>query len=354
MSSKSLLKSLLAIPSPTYKETEKANFIDHWLGEHLPELSRTRKGNNIIAQSDMNQGTTIGFVGHIDTVPAFFEPYEDGDLLHGSGASDMQAGLSSMLWFIKENKSQLLKKYNIVFLIYDKEEGTPIHENGLYELIQNNTSLIKSIDLAIVGEPTNNAIQLGCVGSIHFTLKVMGKAAHSARPWHGKNALYEAIPIIQKIANISPKKQSIYGVDFFDVLEITESQSTPGRTTIPECWQANINYRFSPTHRLDEAMAYVKDVLNSTGVPHELDCLNAVDAGSVIEHPLLDKLTETFCIEAKQAWTDVAQLTSLGVCAFNFGPGRQDQAHHPNECVSIGDMLHYESLLYDMLLEDQK
>jgi succinyl-diaminopimelate desuccinylase len=192
---------------------------------------------------------------------------------------------------------------------------------------------------------------LGCVGSIHYALSVHGKAAHSARPWQGENALYKAWPIVDAFSKLEPKKQHVFGVDFFDVMTITESQSSPGRTTVPDTWQANINYRFSPVHSLAQAKTHVPQRLDVIGVDYKLSCLHAVDAGAVIPHPLLESLKASFQFEAKQAWTDVAQLTARGICAFNFGPGRQDQAHHPNEYVVIADMLQYEQLLKIMLLE---
>jgi succinyl-diaminopimelate desuccinylase len=350
MNSTDFLMALLAIPSPTYQEKVKCDFISNWVNEHLPMLSMERLGNNLIISSDQSALPTLAFVGHTDTVPAFFEPYKDGHLLHGSGASDMQGGLACMLTFIYNNLTTLLKKYRVMIIIYDKEEGTPLHENGLFELIQEKKAVLSDIDVAIVGEPTNNTVQLGCVGSLHYTLKVKGKAAHSARPWHGENALYKALPIIQYFSTLTPVKQQVFGVDFFDVMTITESSVTPGRTTVPDEWTANINYRFSPVHALDDAHAHVKQAVESCGVAHELTCLNAVNAGRVIDHPILTAIQSLVPIEAKQAWTDVAQLTELGICAFNFGPGRQDQAHMPNECIDTNDMNNYEIMLNRMLL----
>ena len=203
-----------------------------------------------------------------------------------------------------------------------------------------------------MGEPTDNAVQVGCVGSIHYEVNVMGKAAHSARPWHGENALYKALPLINKIASLDPKLQNIFGVDFYDVLSITESQSSPGKTTVPDIWTGNLNYRFSPTHSLDDAINYVETIVKDIDSTYQLTRLSAVNAGKVIEHPILESFKKTFKCEAKQAWTDVAQLTDLGICAFNFGPGHQAQAHRPDEYVYYDDMIKYEKQLHQGLLEE--
>ena len=40
--------------------------------------------------------------------------------------------------------------------------------------------------------------------------------------------------------------------------------------------------------------------------------LNAVPAGDVIDHPVLQSAKQLLPVEAKQAWTDVAQLTGQG------------------------------------------
>ena len=87
---------------------------------------------------------------------------------------------------------------------------------------------------------------------------------------------------------------------------------------------------------MDQAKSPVTNLFKDLSVRYDLSCLNAVDAGKVISHPFLDTIGSIVPVEAKQAWTDVAQLTSLGICAFNFGPGRQDQAISKRICYTIG------------------
>jgi succinyl-diaminopimelate desuccinylase len=347
-----LLQQLLHIPSPTYSEAQKTCFLDEWVQHHIPQSTIESLGNNRIITIGDATHPTLAFVGHTDTVPDFFPPYVDQNRLYGSGASDMQSGIACCLCFIKNNLKKLTSTYQIRIIIYDKEEGTPLHENGLYECIRAFPERIQSIDVAIVAEPTNNTLQLGCLGSIHATVRIPGKAAHSARPWHGENAVYNALPLLNNLAQRHPVKHTLFGVDFYDVLTLTTSQSAPGRTTVPDWWEGNLNYRFSPVHTLMDAQDYMTDFIKHHAPTAEVSIFSAVDAGNVIEHPLLTRAATLMPSEAKQAWTDVAQLTALGVCAFNFGPGRQDQAHHPNEYVCIDDMKNYELLLEKLILED--
>ncbi len=44
-------------------------------------------------------------------------------------------------------------------------------------------------------------------------------------------------------------------------------------------------------------------------------------------------------IRPKQAWTNVADFTSRGLDAVNFGPGHTAFAHHPQERVEIGSLV---------------
>ncbi|RAP39079.1 succinyl-diaminopimelate desuccinylase [Candidatus Marinamargulisbacteria bacterium SCGC AAA071-K20] len=336
------ITSLLAIESKTYHEKNCVDTIQKWVEEECPGASILREGNNLVISNSLEAKPHIALVGHSDTVPDFFIPRQEGENLHASGASDMKAAVGVFLWLFKEIYNSV--NYKLSVIVYDKEEQTPVTSNGLYELIKFHETTIKSIDCAIVGEPTNNTVQIGCVGSLHYSLKVLGKSCHSARPWNGENALYNAFPIISYFSELQPQKETIFGVDFYDVFQLTESQSEPGRTSVPGWWEANINYRFSPNKTESEAQKILKNhVAQFTDIKTELVLKDSVFPGDVIETDLFNSIVKLLNkpLEAKQAWTDVAQLTRLKIPAFNYGPGLQAQAHKVDEYISIPDINEY-------------
>ena len=75
-------------------------------------------------------------------------------------------------------------------------------------------------------------------------------------------------------------------------------------------------------------------------------------SGKIINSELLETCVETLAypVKAKQAWTDVAQLSELGIPCFNCGPGHQSQAHVPNEYASIELITEYQHKLTHLLL----
>lgn len=336
---------LLNIESPTFCEDQIQKHVKDVLHTYCPQIKTFEsKGSLIACDYPFKENKPhLALVGHTDVVPAFFKAYQEGDQLHGAGASDMKAAVGVFLYLFTQHP-EIRENFNLSFISYVREEGTALHDNGLYSLIESFPDYFRSIDLAIVGEPTNNTIQVGCVGSIHCDVVIKGQSAHSARPWDGENALYKAVPFIQNIQNIQREKHTIFGVDFYDVISITESASEKGRTSVPGEWKCNVNYRFAPTKNLDEAKAHLHSTLKKAGLSEaEFSITDAVYAGSVIENDIMKRIVSRLGapIEAKQAWTDVAQLSTLGIAAFNYGPGLTAQAHKPNEYINVSDIHAY-------------
>lgn len=340
-----LLQKILDVPSPTYQEQELVAFLKKYLTQQIPGISWIEKNDSLICIFSKNKEKPhVALVGHLDVVPKYFPFKKNGDLFYGAGASDMKSALACYIYLMQQYSLSKKCPFQLSFLFYAREEGTPLIENGIYQLMQHFPDYFNSLHLVIIGEPTNNTIQLGCVGSIHVYIYVYGKSCHSARAWEGKNALYEAIPVLQKIASYTPVKQTIFGVDFFEVLQITESQSEPGRTTVPGWWKANVNFRFTPLDTLESAKKKLYRILIEAGLSLEqIEWRDGVEAGAVLETELFQNVVRELNvpIQAKQAWTDVAQLTQKGIPAFNYGPGFTSQAHCENEYGSFSELEKY-------------
>jgi succinyl-diaminopimelate desuccinylase len=80
----------------------------------------------------------------------------------------------------------------------------------------------------------------------------------------------------------------------------------------------------------------------------ELEILGDAPPGAVAtDSPLVTALLEAGAtgIEPKQAWTNVADFTAIGIDAVNFGPGHPALAHRRDEHVRIDALVHaYETL----------
>ncbi len=77
--------------------------------------------------------------------------------------------------------------YDLGLLFFPREELGP-DENPLPRLFDA-APLVDEAALVICLEPTDNTLQLGCLGNINARVVFEGRAAHSARPWLGVNAI---------------------------------------------------------------------------------------------------------------------------------------------------------------------
>ncbi len=344
---------LLNIASPTGSEEKITDFVDGVLRKYYPDPQILKAGHSLICTfHNKSSNQHVIFVGHTDVVPKYFESFIKDGKLFGAGASDMKGALGVYLQLLQDLGPKAFQKYDVSFVFYDKEEQTPMQENGLFALIQKFPDFFKTVDLAIVGEPTDSEIHLGCLGSLHIEFRIQGVACHSARPWNGENAVYKALPVLQKISTFPGRTHKIFGVDFQDVLQITELSAEAGRTSLPGWLKGNVNFRFAPVRSEAEARVFAETFLQGCGLrPEDCHFLDSAPAGQVVESDLLRSVVTALGkpVKAKQAWTDVAQLSALGIPAFNFGPGLTSQAHKDDEYVLVADLYDYYETLRKFL-----
>jgi succinyl-diaminopimelate desuccinylase len=316
---------LCEIRSPIGQEAEIAAYVAR-------ETGGQRIGNGVVCGEVRGSRPAVLLAGHLDTVPlqeGDFPPRRESGRVHGRGASDMKGALAVMIELWQRLDLRALP-VDLALLFYDREEG-PIAGNGLLPILAARPDL-KAASLALCLEPTDLTLQLGCCGSLHATLAFEGRSAHSARPWQGENAIHKAGSLLSHLAARPPREVRLGELLFREVMTATRIEGFTGRNVVPARCELNLNFRFAPGRSLDDAEREVLELARRFGaVPTVTD--RAPSGPAILDNPLLQEFRAVTAapVEAKQAWTDVAQLAQLGIPAANFGPGEQAQAHQKGE-----------------------
>lgn len=328
-----LTLQLCRIPSVTGDEGAIADYLAGAASRLVGHQGVRRVGHSVVAVAPARPDRpTIALFGHTDTVkPASDQPLEGRqDRVFGCGASDMKGGLAVMLELLAGHRE--LERANLVCVFYDKEEG-PTSEATLPALLD--SGAVPGIDLAFCLEPTDNRLQAGCVGGLHAEVTFRGRRAHSARPWQGENALYKATGYLERLRDFGRREVRHGDLTFFEVMNATMASTQNSRNVVPDAFALNVNYRFAPGKATETAVAELTDLVRGEA---DVRIVDVAPSGRVcLDHPLLRAWRDRLglAVEAKQAWTDVALLTSRGIEAVNFGPGETAQAHQANESVPV-------------------
>lgn len=278
----------------------------------------------------------VVLAGHYDTVPAQENipgRIEDGAVV-GLGASDMKGGLAVMLELARELEERGVEpEVDLALLAFGKEE-LPAEFSPLPDLFER-SRVVHEAGLAILLEPTDNAIQAGCLGNLNARIVFHGVSGHSARPWTAENAIEKALAGLAAYAAIEPRPVEIGGLTFTEVASITQIEGGIATNVIPDRVEANVNFRYAPDRSPSSADAYLRSLLPA-GATYE-HAGDSPPARVVTDSALVQRLRDAggLALEPKQAWTNVADFTSRGIDAVNFGPGATRYAHRRDERVEI-------------------
>jgi succinyl-diaminopimelate desuccinylase len=341
-----LLETLVNIPSVTGHEARIAD----WVAERLPRRGEVlRSGHSLVWRAPPRPGRPlVVLAGHLDTVPAHGNHVarREGDRLFGVGASDMKAGDAVMLAVLEDLDPEVLR-FDLAVIFYDAEEG-PAEQNGLKRVLAD-LPWLTSARLAILLEPTDLRVEMGCNGALNAEVRVTGKSAHSARPWLGVNAIERAAPWLAEVTKFPVTPVVLDGIEFKETLQVTTLASGRARNVVPDELVANLNYRFPPDRSLEQAEQRVREVVPTE---FEMRVVDRAPPGRVcLDVPEVREFIARFGAEVtgKQGWTDVARFTAAGVPAFNFGPGVPEQAHQVSEYCPVPNLEHAHRMLVEFL-----
>lgn len=270
--------------------------------------------------------------GHFDTVPAQgnIPGRREAGAVHGLGASDMKSGLAVMIELALAGPAA--RTVDLGFVFFPREEILQ-SESALTPLLEREAGL-RTADLAVVMEPTDNTLQAGCLGNLNATWSFHGTAGHSARPWLADNAIHRAGRGIAALADVGTEEHTYDGLTFTEAVSVTRVAGGIADNVIPDAASAHVNYRYAPGRAPGDAESRLRAWCEPHGA---LEVVSHAPSGRVPEgNVLVGRLRAAGDLELqpKQAWTPVAEFAAAGVDAINFGPGDPRWAHRPDEHVT--------------------
>ena len=332
-------EALVRIPS----ESRHEEAILAEIRRHLPSAYRVVDDHDsvLLALPERRPGAPMVLLaGHVDTVPigGSAPGRREGETLHGRGAADMKSGVTVMEEVAQAVASaEWVSDLDVGLLFFGREE-LPFAESALVPLFDRRPE-IADCALAIVMEPTTNRLELGCLGNLNATVVFEGEAAHTARPWLGRNAIHAAIAALAPVTDLPVRDVEVDGMTYREVASVTTIQGGVATNIVPDRTIAHVNFRYAPTHTPAEADRRLRELLGHASATVEI-AGNAPPGPVPQGNPLVERLRAAgdLAVGPKQAWTPVAEFGSVGIDAVNFGPGDPQYAHRDDERVEVASL----------------
>jgi succinyl-diaminopimelate desuccinylase len=325
-----LALQLVNIPSVSGDEKTLSDAVELALAAQ-PHLRCDRDADAIVARTNLGRARRVVVAGHLDTVPVAGNlpgRLADG-VLWGRGSVDMKGGLAAML----AAAARLVEpSSDVTWVFYDHEEVAAA-KSGLGRVMRNHPDWLEA-DFAILGEPTNAALAGGCNGTLRAVVTAEGKAAHTARPWMGVNAIHKLAPALDRLVQFEPAVIRVDGLDYREALGAVGVAGGIAANVVPDRASLTVNYRFAPDKSEAEAARIVEALFSGYRV-EVVDSAPAARPG--LSDPAIARLAAVVAAHgggrpaAKQGWTDVARFAAFGIPAVNLGPGDPSRAHRDDE-----------------------
>lgn len=316
-------------------------------------------------------GNVLGYIGHgphliamdahIDTVGVgnranwTFDPYEgmeDHEIIGGRGASDQEGGMASMVYAGKIIKDLGLEdQYTLLVTGTVQEEDC----DGLCWQYIIEQSKIRP-EFVVSTEPTDCQIYRGQRGRMEIRVEVQGVSCHGSAPERGDNAIFKMGPILGELQELS---HNLGNDDFLGKGTLTVSEiffTSPSRCAVADSCAVSIDRRLtwgeSWQGALDEIRAlpavqaagaevsmYQYDRPAYTGLVYPTECYFPtwkVEEDHITVKTLSKAYRELFRKEpVVDKWTFSTNGVSImgrhGIPVIGFGPGKEPEAHAPNE-----------------------
>jgi acetylornithine deacetylase len=305
---------------------------------------------NLIATLGSGPGGLV-LAGHTDTVPLdeelwSLDPFKvtqrDGKLF-GLGVTDMKGFFPIIMEAVKPLLDKSFKEPLIVLATADEETSM----QGARSIAEMGRPKARA---AIIGEPTGLQPVKAHKGIMMDSVRLLGQSGHSSDPSLGNNALDAMHAVISDLMIYREELKQRYSSDLFSIphptlnLGVIHGGDNPNRI----CGHCELEFdiRLMPGMHIETVRGEIRNriatLMNPLGIQFELAALfTGVPAFFADENSALLKTAEKLTGHAGISvgfGTEGPFLQELGMDTIIMGPGNIDQAHQPDEYMSI-DMI---------------
>jgi acetylornithine deacetylase/succinyl-diaminopimelate desuccinylase-like protein len=286
------------------------------------------------------------FACHLDTVPlgamrqGLVPEVRDGALF-GRGACDVKGGLAAMLTALaaRRQAGRPLMFWGTVDEEHDFAGVRALARPGVPALG------------AVVAEPTRLRPVLAHKGCVRLAIRVRGRAAHSARPEAGENAILHALRLVDILqAGFAARFPALWHpLCGHPVGSVTQIGTDNPINVIPDSCRLGVDLRLLPGQDPDELLRWLGEVMAASGIPltwevvgrrdHALD----TDPRSPVARWALGAAAEVLRTpvtpQGAPYGTDASKIAALaGVPAVVLGPGDIAWAHTGEERIPLHEL----------------
>lgn len=323
---------------------------------HNPERTKA----NLFATVGPRADGGIVLSGHTDVVPVDGQPWtsdpwtllqRDGRV-YGRGTTDMKGFIASALAQVPGWAENGLARPIHLALSFDEEAGCT-GVGGMIEHLRRSGLRPRA---AIIGEPTEMRVVTSHKGGIVGTCTVHGLAGHSSQVHRTVNAVMYAAEIVAHAAQLgeelkATKRDAMFDPPYSTIQINSFHGGTHGNVVPHECsflWE----HRALPGVPLDALVERLRRFAAESLLPRMRAVHPAadirfevlaripgltVDPGSVAETLAL-ALAGRNATEAVAFGTEAGYFQGLGIPTVVCGPGNIEQAHKPDEFVSLDQL----------------
>lgn len=354
------LRDLIAIPGESCGEDKVINRVLVEMEKVGFDKIEIDKMGNILGYMGSGE-TLIGYDAHIDTVGLGelsnwrfnpYEGYENDDEIGGRGASDQLGGIVSAVYGAKIMKdlNLLNDKYKVLVTGTVQEEDC----DGLcWQYIYNEDKVRP--EFVVITEPTNGNIYRGQRGRMEIRVEVKGVSCHGSAPERGDNAIYKMSDILQEVRVLN---DTLHYDKFLGKGTITVSEiffNSPSRCAVADMCAISLDRRltYGETYEmaLDEvrSLPFVKkynakvtmykyEKPSYKNLVYTTDCYFptwVISEDSIVTKSVVEAYRGMFGEPKVDKWTfstnGVSIMGRFNIPCIGFGPGKEEEAHAPNE-----------------------